>query len=324
MVVLTLDEERNLARTLESVAAWAAHIFVVDSGSSDGTVAIATRLGAEVVTHTFESHAAQWAWALRTLPIATEWVLALDADQSVSSELADEIARKLVAWTSLTSYTGPDAPAGAYMSRRQIFRGRWIKHGGYYPKYLLKLFQREKVRLDETDLVDHHFQVEGPTAILAGDLVEDNRNEAQIAVWVAKHNRYAVLQAKEEEERDQRDRGSAPDPGSVACGGPYAPRRSLAGALCAPRRPGRLLGSPDERVRWRKRLWARLPLYVRPLGYFLYRYIIRLGFLDGKEGFVFHFMQAFWYRLLVDINRDELRQERPAGRSVAAEEHTFR
>ena len=289
VVVLTFDEERNLARTLESVAGWAAQVFVVDSGSSDGTVAIASRLGADVVTHPFESHAAQWAWALRTLPIATDWVLALDADQSVSSELGDEIARKLAAWTSRK---GPDAPDGAYMARRQIFRGRWIRHGGYYPKYLLKLFRRERVRLDETDLVDHHFHVDGPTAILAGDLIEDNRNEAQIAVWVGKHNRYAVQQAIEEERRDQRDLGSAPD-------------------------PGRLLGSPDERVRWRKRLWARLPLYVRPLGYFLHRYVIRLGFLDGKEGFVFHFMQAFWYRLLVDINRDELRQTRPTASSAA-------
>src|SRR5262249_12779530 len=85
---------------------------------------------------------------------------------------------------------------------------------------------------------------------------------------------------------------------------------------------GRLLGSPDERVRLRKRLWHRLPLFVRPFAYFFYRYVIRLGFLDGKEGFVFHFMQACWYRLLLDINRDELRT-RSREQAVRVREGSF-
>ena len=72
---------------------------------------------------------------------------------------------------------------------------------------------------------------------------------------------------------------------------------------------GKLTGTPDERTLWMKRVWNRMPLFFRPLGYFVYRYVFRLGFLDGKEGFIFHFMQAFWYRLLVDINRDELRRQ---------------
>jgi len=123
--------------------------------------------------------------------------------------------------------------------------------------------------------------VNGPTALLEGDLIEDNRNEAEIAVWIGKHNRYAVLQA-----RDEETRWSAAD----------APT-------------GKLTGTPDERTLWMKRVWNRMPLFFRPLGYFVYRYVFRLGFLDGKEGFIFHFMQAFWYRLLVDINRDELRRQ---------------
>ena len=69
------------------------------------------------------------------------------------------------------------------------------------------------------------------------------------------------------------------------------------------------LGSPDARVQWRKNVWATLPLYLRPSLYFVYRYVLRLGFLDGKEGFVFHVLQAFWYRLLVDIELDELRRD---------------
>jgi glycosyltransferase involved in cell wall biosynthesis len=272
VIVLTFNEERNLDACLSSVVDWATELFVVDSGSTDRTASIAAAHGAHVVTHVFESHAKQWEWALSTLPLASEWVLALDADQSVTPELREEISRKVALWS------GADAPAGAYVKRRQIFRGRWIRYGGYYPKYLLKLFRRRVVALDPTDLVDHHFAVNGSTVLLDGDLIEDNRNEADIAVWVEKHNRYAVRQAQEEETRS----------------------RSNAYR-------GRVFGSPDERTQWQKALWNRFPLYVRPFGYFCYRYFLRLGFLDGKEGFVFHFLQAFWYRLLVDINRDELR-----------------
>jgi len=287
VVVLTFNEERNLAACLGSVADLTSDIFVVDSGSTDRTAAIAARFGVRVFTHQFESHAKQWQWALSTLPLQSPWVLALDADQALTPELSASISTILPAWTEAGS------PAGAYLNRRQLFRGRWIRHGGYYPKYLLKLFRRDRVLIDPDDLVDHHFHVDGPTAILGGDLIESNRNEDAIAVWIGKHNRYAVQQAREETARS-----ADPD-----------------------RRPTRAFGSPDERTRWRKRLWYRMPLYVRPFGYFAYRYVFRLGFLDGKEGFIFHFMQAFWYRLLVDINRDELRTSRPE-RSSAAQPST--
>jgi glycosyltransferase involved in cell wall biosynthesis len=253
-------------------------LFVVDSGSTDATRAIAERYGATVVEHPFETHARQWLWALGHLPIQHGWILALDADQRVTPELREEIE-------TLFSYRarGLDGLDGLYLNRRQIFRGRWIRHGGYYPKYLLKLFRRGRVQIDERDLIDHHFYVAGPTRTLRHDLVEDNAKEADIGCWIDKHNRYARLQARVETLRPQ---------------GPLTPR---------------LLGNPDERTAWMKRAWARLPLYVRPGLYFLYRYFLRLGFLDGKEGFVFHFLQAFWYRLLVDIHLDDIRrQERVA------------
>lgn len=272
-VVLTFNEERNLDACLASLAGWVSELHVVDSGSTDQTLAIAARHGARVTSHPFETHARQWQWALQSLPIAADWVLALDADQRVTPELAADIGR--------LAATDDPAVAGAYVKRRQVFRGRWIRHGGYYPKYLLKLFRRSAVWMDEDDLVDHHFRVHGPTVLLGHDIVEDNRNEASIAAWTAKHNRYAVLQAQEQ----------------LA--------RAAAGANGA--KPA-LFGSPDERVLWLKQVWNGLPLYWRPALYFGYRYVLRLGFLDGREGFVFHVLQAFWYRLLVDINIDEMRR----------------
>jgi glycosyltransferase involved in cell wall biosynthesis len=274
-VVLTYNEQANLDSCLASLAEWSGEMFVVDSGSTDGTRSIAERHGARIVEHNFETHARQWHWALNHLPLKHEWVIAVDADQRVTPELQKEI---------VALFTGEEADLdafdGLYLNRRQIFRGRWIRHGGYYPKYLLKLFRRDRVRIDECDLIDHHFYVPGRTRTLKHDLVEDNVKEADIAFWIEKHNRYARLQARIE----------AFDEGNHA----FAPRP---------------LGSPDERTAWLKRCWAHLPLYVRPVMYFSYRYFIRLGFLDGKQGFIFHFLQAFWYRLVVDIHLDDLKRE---------------
>ena len=279
-IVLTKNEEKNLSACLESVHGWVRDIFVVDSGSTDSTLAIAERYEATVVNHAFESHAKQWNWALHNLPISTDWVLGLDADQRVTPELHKEIVG------FIDSGRGRDETiAGCFIKRRQIFRGKWIKHGGYYPKYLLKMFRLSKVWVDENDLVDHHFRVNGKTLNLENDINEDNQNEADISVWIEKHNRYAALQAMEENSH---------------------PLDRRVGQVKAS-----LAGNPDEKVAWMKRLWGRLPLFVRPFIYFFHRYFIRLGFLDGKEGFIFHFLQGFWYRLLVDIKLDELRKLKP-------------
>ena len=154
-VVLTFNEERNIGACLESLQGWTADVIVVDSGSTDGTLTIVRERGVRVVSHAFTTHAAQWQWALGELPLSTDWVLGLDADQRVTPDL-----RQTTMTDALTTGASEHVD-GYFMARRQIFRGRWIRHGGYYPKYLLKLFRRSKVRLDPAELVDHHFHVDG-------------------------------------------------------------------------------------------------------------------------------------------------------------------
>lgn len=255
---------------------WALEIFVVDSGSTDETREIAQAFGAAVFEHPFNTHSRQWLWALANLPLTGEWVLGLDADQRITPELAQEIQN--------FGSGGLHKVHGVFIRRKQIFRGKWIKHGGYYPKYLLKLFRREAVFIDENDLVDHHFHVNGPVMRLRHDLVEANRKEDDIGFWIEKHSRYAWKLAAEELQRRQ---GLRAEPIKASW-----------------------LGNPDQRTLQMKKLWLQMPLYVRPFLYFFYRYFLRFGFLDGKEGAIFHFMQAFWFRLLVDIHLDHMLQEK--------------
>jgi glycosyltransferase involved in cell wall biosynthesis len=277
VIVLTHNEEANLPVCLASLRGWVQRIVVLDSGSTDRTREIAHEHGAEVMTHAFQSHVQQWAWALKHVAGDADWVLGLDADQSVSPELRASMTQ-LFTGDHIADYQG------FYLNRRQVFRGRWIRWGGYYPKYLLKLFRPKAVRLDPGDLMDHHFHVMGSTQRLRGDLVEHNRKEDVISFWLQKHVRYAELLAREEQQRDSGHMG-----------------------VLVPA----LTGSPDQRVAWLKQRWYRLPRYWRPTLYFIYRYFIRLGFLDGKEGFVFHALHAFWLRLIVDVNLDELERVAP-------------
>ncbi len=276
VVVLTYNEEKNLEACLESFQGLTQEFFVVDSGSTDGTVGIAKRHGAQVVWHPFEGHVRQWNWSLRTLPFTFEWALCLDADQRLTPELREEIRYALA--------SPPSNVDGYYMKRRQVFLGRWIRHGAYYPKYYLKLLRHRNAWSDEREYLDFRFYVRGRVAYLQHDLIENNHKDRDLSAWMLKHLSFAVKQSLEEfHRRNGKVKGFAITPG--------------------------LLGSPDERTLWQKSLWYRLPLYFRPALYFLYRYFFRLGFLDGKEGFIFHFLHAFWYRLMVDIQLDRLQRE---------------
>ncbi len=277
-IVVTHNEEKNLPECLESIAGWAREIIIVDSGSTDRTKEIADQFGARWVVHPFETHSQQWKWTLENVPIETEWVFGLDADQRITPELREEIVSLFT--TRQDELAKHD---GFFVRRRQVFRGKWIRHGAYYPIYQLLMYRVARARVDAADFVDHHITVEGTLGKLKKDMIESNRKEEDISFWIDKHNHYAVLQAKEEFRRR-------------SGGGPPQGRATR-------------FGKPDQRIVWLKERWSHLPLYGRPFIYYFYRYFIRLGFLDGKQGFIFHFLQAFWYRLLVDINLDQLISE---------------
>lgn len=276
-IVATRNEAANIERTLQGIRGFVDEIFVIDSESDDGTVEIARRYASEVVNLPYEhDRIVPWIlqWGLDHLRIRNDWILVLEADQSLEEGLKHEL-EALFAQHSI-------AENGFYIRRKQIFRGKWIRHGDYGNKYLLKLFRKGYGEFDEKEQ-DTRVYVRGTRGTLKGYLVEDNKKEASILFYLGKHLRYAEAFARDELER----------------------RRAGIRWKLKPR----LFGSPDERTLWLKSAYYRMPLYLRPWIYFLYRYLIRLGFLDGKEGFIFHFLQAFWFRLVVDIRLEEMLKE---------------
>jgi len=259
VIILTRDEELHLRTCVESLADLHAQIFVVDSGSSDRTQEIARELGCEVYQHPFESQAAQLNWAIDNLPVQAIWLLRMDADEWLTPQLAAEIAATL-------PLAAPDV-AAFVMKRRVYFWGRWIRHGGYYPIWLMRLWRAGSAR-SEQRWMDEHLILTAPGKILQlnEDFVDENRKG--LGFWTDKHNRYADREVKDTLSE------SSSDP-----------------------RPAGQMGFR----RWAKgNVYGRMPLFLRAFCYWFYRYFILFGFLDGRPGFVFHFLQAFWYRMLID------------------------
>ena len=267
VLVPTLDEELNLPECLDSVA-WADEIFVVDSLSHDRTTEIARARGAHVVQHPFESYSRQKNWALDTLPFRNDWVLIVDADERVTPELRCEIEGEL----DSSRYDG------YYLNRRFIFLGAWIRHAGWYPSWNLRLFRHRLGRYDDRD-VHEHVVLNGRVGYLRTDLLHHDRRGLE--AFIARHNTYSTLEAHARLKTEM----VAPD------------RATL---------PVSLLASPVQRKRYlRERVWPRMP--ARPLALFVYMYVLRRGFLDGRAGLalcVFHAFQEF----MVGLKMAELRR----------------
>lgn len=270
VIILTRDEAVHIARAIGSVQAFADRIVVVDSGSIDATVDIARGLGAEVLVHPFVTQARQFNWALEQLPANTDWIFRLDADEVVSPELAWSLAERLPT-------LGPEV-AGVSVSRRMAFLGRPIRWGGMFPNHVTRLLRHGRGR-SEDRWMDEHILLDGVETALDGELLDDNLKP--LDWWIDKHNKYASREVVEILDAQYGFLG---------------------------RKTQNKLQGQTGLKRWLKeRIYLRLPGGFRAFAYFLYRYVVRLGFLDGREGVAFHVLQGFWYRYLVDTKLHEVR-----------------
>jgi glycosyltransferase involved in cell wall biosynthesis len=272
VVILTYNEEANIVQALASVAGWADEIHVLDSLSTDRTVDIARQYDCHISQNKFIDYAKQRNHALEHLPITCEWVLFLDADEWLPDALKQEIGALIASCPREN---------GFYVKWRLIWMGRWIRHG-YYPTWILRLIRYGKARCEDR-AVNEHLIVDGPTGRLRNDFVHEDRKG--VTEWIAKHNRYATAESQE-----LFNTRSAPDYREI---------------------DARLFGTQAQRKRWlRYKVWNRLPPLIRPFFYFFYRYILAGGCLDGREAFAYHFLQALWFPMLVDIKYLELRRSR--------------
>lgn len=268
-IILTFNEAMHIERCIRAVRGVAKRVLVIDSGSTDETVGIARANGAEVLQNPWKNYATQFNWALDNAKIDTDWVLRIDADEVLDAALQSAIA---------VFITAPPSAVNAVILRRQIvFLGRPIRYGFFYPLHNLRMWRHGQGRV-ETRWMDEHVKVQNEASVvLNGTLVDHNLND--LGWWTTKHNGYAMREVYDI--IDTRMGGEATDFSGLSSG---ARAKRFA----------------------KNRLYARLPRMVRPMLYFVYRYIFGAGFLDGREGFYFHVLQAFWYRTLVDAKLLEL------------------
>jgi len=267
-VILTYNESRHIARCIESLRPIARDIVVVDSFSKDDTVAIAEALGARVLQNPWICYAAQFQWALDNGGIQTEWVLRIDADEYAEPGLCQALTGAL-----------PDLPVdvtGLYIQRKYLFLGRWMRHGAMHPIDVLRVWRHGAGRIEQRWMDEHVVLERGTAQRIEGAIADDNLNS--ISWWTAKHNDYAT---REMIDLLNLRYGFLPKDNQLQVQTGHS--------------------SAAWRRKIKERVYARLPLFVRPLSYFCYRYFLRLGFMDGVKGFAFTFMQALWYRSLVDL-----------------------
>ncbi|NQU26378.1 MAG: glycosyltransferase family 2 protein [Candidatus Nealsonbacteria bacterium] len=254
-----LNEEKNISDCLDSVS-WAEEVFVVDSQSTDRTCEIAQQYGAKVVQFQFEPGGPRKKnWSLDHLPFANEWVLILDADERITPALHAEIERE---------FTNGPKHDGYYLNRKLIFLGKWLRWGGQYPSWNLRLLKHHAGRYEKLDTerlalagdveVHEHVILDGSAGWFKEPMLHLDFKD--LSSFIDRHNRYSTWEAQMRQRL--RDGGD------------------LAGSI----RPS-LFGVPTQRKRWLKRIWVRLPF--RPLLLFIYQYFLRAGFLDGRVGFIY-------------------------------------
>ncbi|MFS8038143.1 glycosyltransferase family 2 protein [Xanthobacter sp. AM11] len=276
IVILTRNEEMHIARCMAAVASLGARIVIVDSGSTDRTVAIAQELGADVLHNRFVNYATQFQWALDNAAITSDWIMRLDADEVIEPDLVAQIQTELPKLASDV--------AGVNLNRKHIFLGRWVRHGGRFPLVLLRIWRRGQGRIENRWMDEHMIVWGGRTVSFDGGFADFNLND--LTFFTDKHNKYATREAIDVLNQKY---------------GFFARDESLSTESAS------FQASAKRFVK--ERVYNKAPFWVGPFGYFLFRYFIQLGFLDGSEGLIYHFLQGFWYRFLVGAKVLELERE---------------
>lgn len=274
VIILTYNEEIHIKRCLDRISKYVKNVFIIDSFSTDNTLEIAKEYNnVKILQNKWTNYATQFNWALENADINSKWVLRLDADEYLTPELIDELSNKLSTIESDVS--------GVIFPLRRVFLGRVIRRGMNQVK-LLRLFRNGKAK-SEVRLMDEHIQLlEGKAIEFENEFADDNLNN--LSWWAQKHIGYAIREAVDllDIEFDLTNAGKSDENKNIS--------------------------EQAHKKRMMKHKYAKKPLFWRSFAYFCYRYFFKLGFLEGKEGFLWHFMQGWWYRTMVDAKIFEIKK----------------
>lgn len=267
VIILTYNEEKHIERCIKSIKKYSDNIYIIDSYSTDNTIAISKSFNSIILQNKFINQSKQFAWALDNINFKTEWILRIDADEYLEDNLIIEIKNKL-------PNINKDI-VGINLKRKHMFMDKWIKFGGRYPLILLRLWRNGHGYIEDR-WMDEHIMVEGgKTITLKNSFCDHNLNN--LSFFINKHDWYAgrevvdILLDNLKIRNDNKKLSTKNTSFNVSL----------------------------KRF-FKESFYNKLPIGLGPLLYFLYRYIFLLGFLDGKAGLIYHFLQGFWYRFLVE------------------------
>ena len=274
VIILTFNEEIHMKRCLDRISPHVKKVFIIDSFSTDRTLEIAKEYNnVAILKNKWTNYATQFNWALENVQIETKWVLRLDADEYLTTELVEELKEHLPNLEQDIS--------GIVFPLRRVFLGRTIRRGMNQVK-LLRLFQNGKAKSEVRQMDEHIQVVEGRTIEFKNEFADDNLNN--LSWWTQKHIGYAIREAVDllDIEFDLTNAGATDE--------------------------NKQISEQAHKKRMLKHKYAMKPLFWRSFAYFIYRYFFKLGFLEGKEGFLWHFLQGWWYRTLVDAKVFEIKK----------------
>ena len=273
-IILTFNEEMHIKRCLDNISSIVKEVFIIDSYSTDKTLEIVKVYdNVTVLQNKWVNYATQFNWGLKNAPIKTEWVIRLDADELLLPELIGELEQKMP--------TLDECVTGITLKRRHIFLGKWMKRGTY-PVKLLRIFKTGKAICEERFMDEHIQLLEGTSVEMEYDFVDHNLNN--ISWWANKHVGYSIREAVDLLDIEFNLTGSAVTD------------------------EGKNINEQAQSKRMKKHKYAKQPLFWRSFAYFCYRYFFKMAFLEGKEGFLWTFMQGWWYRTLVDAKIFEIKK----------------
>ena len=275
-IILTKDEEKHIERCINSLKGVCDEIIVVDSFSTDRTCDIAEAMGAKVYKNPWKNYATQFNYGVYNCNIKSAWIWRIDADEFLEGNIGIAVKKALKECN--------DDVNGVYIRKRIDFIGRPLLHGGWYPSYHLKIFRNGHGDC-ENRWMDEHIRIFDGTTITVEDGNQVDANLNSLTWWTQKHNGYATREMVDmlmmEYGLDAKAQEVVP----------------------------KFFGTEEQRKRWLKMKYVKFPLFIRPFINFFLRYILKAGFLDGKEGFIWHILQGFWYRMLVDAKIFELKKK---------------